>query len=374
MKRIAIFGMLLAVTTLIGCGGNDGGDAAPDNSGEQASGQTGQTSNDSYPAFVHTASEYPSWSTFMVAAKAGLINPEQGGQHGTLETKYGVDVVLQVKDYDPCITLYANGTCDSTCITNMDALNPAMGRKTTIIMPTSTSAGADKVIAVGATSIDDLKGLTTYGLAKSVSQYCFVRGLQTQGLNPADFQFKNLDPAPAATALQTGSGDVKAISVWNPFALQTLRTNKDAKEIFSSTTIPEEIIDCVVIGNDSLEKPKGKEYAACLCEIFYEVNKRLNSSDSSVSDATLTALGEDFSKLPLEDMRIVVQETRFYGTPAAGIALFENQKFQTQTMPTVITTCQQIGVLEEGQQPTVGFNDDSKQLNFTTEFMRQASQ
>jgi len=370
MKRITNFVFLLALIAFAGCQKSD--DPALEEV-PPPEGVSKTTSTETLPAFVHTASEYPSWSTYMVAAKAGLINPSQGGEHGTLELKWGVDVVLQVQDYDPCIAMFANGTCDSTCITNMDSLNPALGRKSTVIMPTSTSAGADKIIAVGITSVEELKTVPTYGLAKSVSQYNFVRCLEVQGQNPSDFEFKNLDPAPAATALQTGSGDVKSISVWNPFALQTLRTNKDSQEILSSKMIAGEIIDCVVIGNDSLEKEKGKEYAACLCEIVYEVNKRLQSTDETVSDATLTALGEDFSKLPLSDMKIIVQETAFYYTPEEGVELFDSQKFQAETMPTVVKTCQTIGVLE-GNAPTIGFNDPSTQLNFDTQYMKMVTQ
>ena len=39
------------------------------------------------------------------AAKAGLINPKEGGEPGSLEKKWGVDIVLHVKDYDPCVRL-----------------------------------------------------------------------------------------------------------------------------------------------------------------------------------------------------------------------------------------------------------------------------
>lgn len=323
------------------------------------------------PVFVHTASEYPSWSVYMVAAKAGLINPDQGGEHGTLEKQHGVDVVLQAKDYDPCITLYANGSCDSTCITNIDVLNPAMGRKTTVIMATSTSNGADKIIAVGATDVDQLKNIPTYGLAKSVSHYNFYSILKSKGLNPSEFEFKNLDPAPAATAMQTGSADVKSISVWNPFALQTLRTNQNSVSILDSSMIPDEIIDCVVIGNDSLEKPKGSDYAMCLCHIFYAVNGKLDSSNQSVVDATLTALGEDFSKLPLDDMKIVVKETKFYSTPLAGIDLFESIKFQKETTPKVVEICHEIGILDDGVEPKIGFGDYQAQLNYDSQYMKQ---
>ena len=324
------------------------------------------------PAFSLATSEYPSWSTFMVAEKAGLINGKKG-KLGPLEEKYNVDIVLEVKDYDPCLAMYGNGAADAVCMTNQDALNPSLGRPTTVIGPTSTSVGADKVIAVGYTTLADMKGVKTYGLDKSVSRYSHYREIKSAGLNPADYPFENLDPAAAATALQSGTGDIKSICVWNPFALQTLRTNPNSKTIVDSSSIPEEIIDCICIGNDSLKKEGGERFATCVCDVYYQVCNMLNNSDKTVADRALTALGEDFSKLPLDDMRIVVKETRFYDSPEKGIALFSSDKFK-ETMKTVVTTCQEIEILEKGKTPpTIGYNDDTQQLNFSTKYMEAVS-
>lgn len=356
MKRLILWCVLIVL--VVGCNA-----PSPDStSGEKVS----------LPVFSVATSEYPSWSTLMVAGKAGLVNPEEGGEPGELEKKWKVDVVVQVKDYDPCLALYANNAVDAVCMTNMDSLNPSLARPSTAICPTSTSFGADKVVAVGVDKIEDLKGLKVYGLAKSVSEYLFVRGIEAKGLNPADFSFQNLDPAPAATALQTGSNDVKAICVWNPFALQTVRTAKNSKVVFDSTVIPGEIVDMIVVANDSIKKEGGEAFACCLCDIFYEVNKRLRSDNQETADATLTALGQDFSNLPLEDMQVVIQETKFYWTPQDGIDLFKGQTFP-KTMETVVKTCQKIGVLEK-DLPTIGYGDSTKQLNFDVQYMEKVAQ
>lgn len=371
--KIANFALLAsAIMLMAGCGGETKPTSTtPSEAVSETSSKTTTTAGT--PSFSVASSEYPSWSTLMVAAKAGLINGNKGDKLGTLEKKWNVDVVLEVKDYDPCLAMFANGAVDAVCMTNMDSLNPALGRPCTAICPTSTSVGADKVIAVGYTSPEELKGQKVYGLAKSVSQYSYVRELEKRGLNPAEYPFENLDPAAAATALQSGSGEIKAICVWNPFALQTLRTNTKSKTICDSSEIPEEIIDMMVIGNDSLAKEGGEAFAACLCDTYYEVCKRLNDPDQTKADATLTALGEDFSKLPLEDMKIVVKETRFYETPEKGTALFTSDSYK-KTMETVVATCQKIEVLEKDKAPpTIGYNDEGKQLNFSTKYMEMAA-
>lgn len=321
------------------------------------------------PVFSLAVSEYPSWSTFVVAKKAGLINGTEQGEPGTLEKKWGVRLKLEVKDYDPCLTMYGGGSVDACAMTNMDALNPAMSRPSTVIMPTSTSVGADKIITVGIDDVAGLKGKKTYGLAKSVSEFVFRRCLDKRGLNPKDYPFANLDPAAAATALQSGSDKgIQSICVWNPYALQTLRTQKGAKCLMSSADIPEEVIDCVVMATDSLKKPGGKEAAWLICDVFYNVCQRLDNPKSA--DVTLKALGEEFSKLPVEDMRICTKETRFYNTPQAGIKLFDNADFQNKTMPTVVKTCQAIGILEKGA-PSIGFRDESAKLNFDPIYMQK---
>jgi ABC-type nitrate/sulfonate/bicarbonate transport system substrate-binding protein len=366
--KITNFALIASVIMLMaGCGG----ETKPTSTSPNEAVTAVSGGNQKMPSFSVASSEYPSWSTLMVAAKAGLINGEKGGKPGVLEKKWNVDVVLEVKDYDPCLAMFANGAVDAVCMTNMDSLNPALGRPCTAICPTSTSVGADKVIAVGYKTPEELKGQKVFGLAKSVSQYSYVRELKKRGLNPAEYPFENLDPAAAATALQSSSGEIKAICVWNPYALQTLRTNPRSTTICDSSEIPEEIIDMIVMGNDSLKKEGGENFAALLCDTYYAVCDKLNDSDQKVADATLTAIGEDFSKLPLDDMRIVVKETRFYDTPAKGKALFTSAAYK-ETMKIVVDTCVEIGVLEN-TLPSIGYNDEGKQLNFSTKYMEMAA-
>ncbi len=321
------------------------------------------------PSFSLAWSEYPSWSVFGVADEKGLIDGEEG-KLGPVEEQWGVDIVLKEADYDTCLTMYGSNAVDAVCMTNMDSLAPCLGRDSAAVLPTSTSVGADACIVVGIDGIEALKGKATYGLEKSVSQYAFERVLREQGLNPADFPFKNMDPAAAATAMQTGQKNIQSIIVWNPFVLQTLRDAPNAKRLFDSSEIPEEIIDMVVVGKDVLEKPKGEEFACAVIDTFYRVNKLL--ADPKEGDETLVALGAKFSSLGLEDMKQVVKETQFYKTPEEAIGLFEGKKFQDETMPMVVEFCASHDIVQE--KPNVGFGDDDAQLNFDTTFIKKVQE
>ncbi len=311
-------------------------------------------------------SEYPSWSVFGVAHESGLIH-KAAGKMGTIEEKWNIDIVLTQLDYDPCITSYSSGTVDAVCITNMDVLAPSLGRDSVAILPTSTSDGADACIVTGIDSIDGLAGKESFGLEKSVSQYMFERNLEELGKDPADFPFRQMDPAAAAQAMQTEQAAVESIVVWNPFVLETLRSREgEAKVLFDSTTIPEEIIDMVVVGQDVLDRPGGESFACAIAETFYRVNKMLESS--SQGDDTLVALGAKFSNLGLEDMKLVVQQTKFYKTPDAGIALFEKESFQNEIMPKVVDFCVSHDIVAD--KPTISFTKGATaQLRFDTLYM-----
>jgi len=317
------------------------------------------------PQFTLAWSEYPSWSIFGVASDVGLIDGE-AGKMGSIEKKHNVDIVLTLVSYDQCIALYGNSNADAVCITNIDILGPAASRKSVAILPTSTSDGADACIASGFNSMDGLKGKTTHGLEKSVSQYCFDRCLEKDGRSPKDYPFSQMDPEQAAQAFQGKSANIEAIMVWNPFVMQTLVTRPDSQVIFDSSKIPEEIIDMVVVGADSLKKPGGKDFAAALSETFYAMNKQM--ADPATMDSTLIGIGKKFANLKLEEMKKVVTQTRFYSDPKDAIALFGSDKFQKETMPLVSKFCESYGLT--AKPTTVSFGTGSGMLDFDTSFLK----
>jgi len=316
------------------------------------------------PVFSLAWSEYPSWSVFGVADKEGLLNGKEGAQ-GSIEKKWNVDIVLNYAEYDPCLSMYGANTTDAVCITNIDILAPSLKRASVAIMPTSTSVGGDACIAVGIDKIEGLKGKTTWGLEKSVSQFAFERALIAKGMNPADFPFKNQDPAVAATGMQASQAEFESIMVWNPFALQTLRLRKDAKVLFDSSVIEEEIIDMVVVGKEALGRAGGKRFAYAILDSFYEVSKLI--ADAKTQDKTLVALGEQFSKLNAGDMKLVLTQTKFYSSADKALALFDGDKFRKETMPMVAKFCVDHEMCES--MPAFGFGEDGKQMNFDPQFL-----
>ncbi len=323
------------------------------------------TANAETPTFSLSWSEYPSWSVFGVADELGLIDGA-AGKLGSVEQKYGVDIELKEADYASCLNMFSSGDCDAVCITNMDALIVSPSRAGVALLPTSTSNGADACLVTEAIAdIEALKSHPVLGLKGTVSEYCFVRCLELAGFEERDFNFSNQDPAIAATSMQQRAESHQAIMVWNPFVLQTLRDRSDVRVLFDSSQIPGEIVDMVVIGTDSLAKPKSEEFVKAVMAAFYGVNEAL--ADPTRGDEVLVAVGKKFSNLGLEDMKQVVKQTEFYKTPAEAKALLESPEFQT-TMKTVTDFCVEHELVSD---PSIGYgpNAGEVKLRFDSSFL-----
>lgn len=323
------------------------------------------------PTFTLAWSEYPSWSVFGVADEVGLLNGSRG-KLGLLEIKHGVDIELKQADYDACIQMYAAGGVDAVCLTNIDAVNPSMGRGSVAFLPTSTSQGADALITAGVADVRELRGKKVFGLARSVSEYCFVRNLEVLGESEDNYVFTNKDPAAAALAMQQKQAGYDAIVVWNPFLLSTLEGRSDAKVLFDSTSIPREIIDMVVMGEDVARRDRGSNFARCVVDIFYAMNRRME--DPTTSDDTLVAIGEKFSNLGLEGMKKVVKQTAFFGTADEAVNLLQSADLR-KVMKRVVTFCREHEMISG--DPIVVYSDEPLSgvgLRFSTQFVREVQE
>ena len=357
---------IIASMALAGC------DNATNSENANGSSPSGDSAS-GLPVFSLAWSEYPSWSVFGVADSLKLINKKEG-ELGSIEEKWKVDIVLREADYDTCIQLYGATQVDAACLTNMDALNPALSRPSTIILPTSTSHGADAcIVADTITGPADLKGKKVYGLEKTVSEYCFVRNIEERGLDEKDFNFTNMDPGAAAAAMQQKQSGMDAIVVWNPFVLQTLANRSDVKVLFDSTSIPNEIIDTVVMSQDSLKKEGGEAFACAIVDAFYQVNARLHKPETR--DDTLIAIGEKFSNLDIAAMNKVVEQTKFYGSPGSALELLNNEDLPN-IMNRVMEFCVSHGIIASSLEVAYGSDtsDSDAKLKFDSSYITKVMQ
>jgi hypothetical protein len=323
-----------------------------------------------YPVFTLLWSEYPSWSAFDVAGSMKIINPEEGAPYSMIENRYGVDIVLKRRDYLQSLKEYASGLTDAVCVTNIDCLNLVKGRQSTAILPTSTSYGADGILA-RTKSIQDLKKIVTYGAEDSVSEYVFYRGLEKAGEDPKEYQFKHMEPDAAAIALQNGDekSDVQSIAVWQPFLLQTLRTTDGSTNLlFDSSNIELEVVDMVLVGNDVLKREKGEDFAKAVAKTFYSLCELIQAE--KYQKDIIVNIGKKFCNLNYDDMKIVLNKCVFFDTPEAG-GVFYKEEWKDKMSNIVVPTSIKIGLIKKEDAPTIGFDDPSKDLNFTMEYLRR---
>jgi NitT/TauT family transport system substrate-binding protein len=242
----------------------------------------------------------------------------------------------------------------------MDALIVSPSREGVAVLPTSTSKGADAcLVTEKIADLEALKQYKVYGLKGTVSEYCFVRCLEKAGMNEADYQFTNQDPAAAAQNMTSSAETHQAIMVWNPFVLQAQRDRSDVRVLFDSSQIPGEIVDMVVVGKDVMEKDGADKFVAAVAEAFYEVATAIDGTKRG--DEILEALGKKFSRLGLEDMREVVQQTVFYSTPTEAKALLNGDEFK-KNMQTVIKFCTSHDGLVNEADVSVGYGADAGEV------------
>ena len=180
--------------------------------------------------------------------------------------------------------------------------------------------------------------------------------------------------------------------------MSTLANRKNSHVLFSSESIPGEIIDSVVMAKNSLEKAGGKNAACAIADAYYTLSKILAQKDTQ--DKALVALGKKFSNLDADQMKTVVRQTRFYATPEMGISfmeggvvfpwkktvedtsdLFTNAGFDSKSsevtaktlkelMPFVVKFCVDKEMTPESPVISYGKAEEGTQLLFDSQYMK----
>ncbi|MDO8424967.1 MAG: hypothetical protein Q7T01_00400 [bacterium] len=280
-------------------------------------------------------SEYASWSTYDVAEMQGYVSGQEG-RCGPVERKYGVDVVLKFMEYDPSIGAFAARQVDAVTITNGDTLGVATASDQPVVAvhATSTSYGADRILVPkSVTGFAGLKALKCRGLEATVSHYNVEEVSRANGVDPTGYTYAMMDPGAAAAAMKTNDPEAQCISVWEPFAQDTLAARSDVHVLADSTAIPAEILDLVVVHQAVLDRPHGKAFVLALIEAYYRVVADLEGPDS---DNAHRRLGKKVTDLSAEQMRDVLTRSVLYRRPQWVVSLFTDG--QTFPFPEGVTS------------------------------------
>lgn len=258
-------------------------------------------------------------------------------------SKYGIKIhITQLNDYIESINQYTAGQFDGCTMTNMDALTiPAAGGvDSTALITGSYSDGNDGIVLKGTgKKLSDLKGMSVYLPALSVSHYLLVRGLETAGLQEKDVKVVNTSDADIVPAF--GTSGVKAAVAWNP-QLSVIKKTPQTTEVFSSSALPGELIDMMVVNTDTLKE--NPSLGKALTGAWFEMMGKMQAGDTQALSAMAADSGTD-----LAGYQAQLKTTHLFPTPAETTTFVSSPDLPT-TMQRVAAFSFDKGLLGEGAQ------------------------
>lgn len=199
-------------------------------------------------------SHYAGWEPWAYVQDTGIMN--------RWASKYGVEIEVRlIPSYIASIEQYATGAHCGVAATNMDTLTiPAVnGVDTEVLIAGDFSNGNDGIVIKSNSkdlAINDLVGKNIYLVQLSVSHHMLVRALEMAGLTESDIIIQPVMSEEELPAVFESMEEGDAVVTWNPMLLTILNSAENARLVFTSARIPEEIIDMLVVRTDLDERFK----------------------------------------------------------------------------------------------------------------------
>lgn len=318
------------------------------------------------------------WSIY-----AGWMPWDYAGQSGILKKwadTYGIEIQLIRMDYVPSIEAYVAGQVDACVMTNMECLDmpAASGIDSTVVIVGDYSNGNDAILVRDNLKVKDLKGQTIYLVELSVSHYLLARCLEMNGLKESNVELINTSDSDIGPVFLSNKSQ-KVVITWNPIVMQIEQTPGVSK-IFTSSDIPGEIIDMMVVNTKTLKKhPElGKALTGAWYEIMGIMSKRGVASDKALAEMAKSA------GCSLTEYKAQLKTTAMFYTAQNAVEFTESQELKKK-MDFVRQFCFKHGLLGESaksvdvvgiQYPDGSIQGDPKSVTFRfdTTYMKMAAQ
>lgn len=243
---------------------------------------------------VQVAKEIPPAPTGHVKTDFNLVwsiyvgwNPWYYGQFSNIldkwGKKYGINISLNRMGYIPSIEAYVAKQYDACVMTNMDLLTMPInaGVNSTVAAVGDYSNGNDAVVTKdpNITSLRQVKKL--WGVQYSVSHYLKSRGEDKNGMAPDAIEMVNISED-EIVGMFANNPEITTVVTWNPFLMDVLKV-KGARKLFSSSEIPGEILDLLVINSKTLEE--NPDLGRALVGAWYEVMEVMSAKNEKAMQA-----------------------------------------------------------------------------------------
>lgn len=182
------------------------------------------------------------WAGYMTLAysvERGLLDPRQ----------------VRILEFDTAgevMRAFRNNAIDAAAVTLDQALLLSASRQEpVVVLVLDASRGADALLArPEITSLSELRGRRVAVETNALGAYMLARVLAVAGLSPGDLEILNLAPEKYLRAYREGRVD--ALIAYEPQRSRLLAAG--AHELFSSREIPGEVMDVVVVRQETLER------------------------------------------------------------------------------------------------------------------------
>ena len=172
---------------------------------------------------------------------------------------------------------FRNGSIEAAFVSLDEVLSLAQsGMDPVILFVTAESRGGDAIVAhADVTSLADLRGRRVAVQVNSVSAYLLRRSLKTAGLDVEDLQIVNLPPDRHRAAFMRR--DVDAVVTAEPVRTQILELG--GVELFSSASLPLELMGVTIISGAYLEQHGDR--ASALCAAWRQAGVDIGTSEDA---------------------------------------------------------------------------------------------
>lgn len=323
------------------------------------------------PKFKVAWSIYAGWMPWDYAGSSGILKK--------WADTYNIDIELIRMDYVPSIEAYVAKQVDACVMTNMECLDmpAASGIDSTALIVGDYSNGNDALLVRDDLKISDLKGKEIYLVELSVSHYLLARCLEMNGMKESDVKVVNTSDSDIGPVFLSNESQ-KAVITWNPMVMQ-IEQNPGISKIFTSSDIPGEIVDMMVVNTAVLKKSPdlGKALTGAWYEIMGIMSRRGGDSDKALTDMAKAA------GCSLTEYKAQLKTTAMFYTAQNAVEFTESQELRKK-MEFVRQFCFKHGLLGENapnvdvvgiQYPDGTIQGDAQNttFRFDTSYMKMAA-
>lgn len=228
--------------------------------------------NAQYPPLKIGTNVWPGYEPLYLARELGYLDREQGQ-------------LVELLSASEVIRAYRNGALDVAALTLDELLLLREGGiAAQVLLITDTSYGADAIIARTATTVAALKGLRIGVETNALGAYMLSRALGRGGLTTSDVEIVSLEANQHEEAFLRGRVD--AVVTFEPVRSRLLESG--GVEVFNSRTIPDEVIDLLVVRPEIVENRP--EQLAQLLDIWFRSVDYLGAQPAKAHSVMSTRL------------------------------------------------------------------------------------